>query len=155
MNKKDIIDTAKRCIHISKEKGTLDEQCDGCPFRRGEYEDNGYAACGPFKELCVSVPYKLIEMLLNLIDGEDHKKPDEISMARVLTGEQVLALEFGTHNWMEFKIRGGRTDLSDPILLKGHRTESRMTEYGITWRIWSEKPTDKQRIEEKWYEVSA
>lgn len=149
MNKSDIVDSVKRCIHISEE-GVLAERCDGCPLRRGEYEDNGYAACGPFENLSVSMPYELVEMMLILIEGQESKKPAECETARVLAEKEVRLLEFGTHNWMEFKISGGRTELCNPILLKGHRTEKRMLEYGITWRVWSEKPTYKQRIERKW-----
>jgi hypothetical protein len=70
--------------------------------------------------------------------------------ARVLNKKEVLLLPLGKGQWFEFKFKDGRTEISNPFLLKGHITANRMLEYGITWRIWSEKPDEKKRIITEW-----
>ena len=65
-------------------------------------------------------------------------------MARVLTEDEVLSLPIGSIQWFEFQLKPHRKDLLNLYLMKGHVSKKRMVEYGITWRIWNEKPEANQ-----------
>ena len=70
--------------------------------------------------------------------------------ARILTEKEVHAIPLGKSQWFEFKLKGGRTEINNPFLLKGHITKNRMLEYGVTWRIWSGKPDEESRKSTDW-----
>lgn len=70
-------------------------------------------------------------------------------MTRILTPDEVNGLPTLSLQWMEFKQRRGN-DLLRIFLLDGHRAKNRMREYGHTWRIWSDKPTNEQREATPW-----
>ena len=65
---------------------------------------------------------------------------------RVMTKQE--AKDFRGDAWFEIK----RTNILKLICTLGHdyKTNVRWNDYGITFRVWTDKPTEEQRKAELW-----
>lgn len=80
-------------------------------------------------------------------------KPPETkdeNFPRLYTADEITRLTVNGLYWMEFKLSSGRIDLIHQYFLTGHRTSKRMAMYGIDWRVWTDKPTQRQREMTHW-----
>lgn len=153
---------------------------DGLNRFYDEIKESGgkFWVSGSAKALHMTVLKNAVE-LINKQDTVDYAcdtlrrngwKEDEISIldalkhAECLTVDQMMELPIGTEVWVEESNYAGDCQWLFPIVLETRGTKGISHHFGIFdfetynrsrlgWRLWTKRPTDKQRKEAEWKTV--